>query len=237
MQMKNQGMPEKEIISNLQQQGISPKEINNALSQVQIKRAVSDEEKMEKSIVESTPSPEEYPGEESLQEYESYSPQKQGYQEYQQQNPSQENLQQQEYGAPQGIDANNVMEISEQVFSEKIQKIQKKIEEINEFKVIYKERVDDISERIKKIESIIDRLQISVLEKVGSYGQGIESIKKEMSMMQDSFGKMVNPILDASKKETFRKTQEYNSEEELPEEIAEEKIYEKQGQKKKSAKR
>src|SRR3989344_4397433 len=80
----------------------------------------------------------------------------------------------------------------------------------------------------------IYRLQISVLEKVGSYGQGIESIKKEMSMMQDSFGKMVNPILDASKKETFRKTQEYNSEEELPEEIAEEKIYEKQGQKKKS---
>ena len=36
-------------------------------------------------------------------------------------------------------------------------------------------------------------MQIAILEKVGSYGQNLDSIKKEMSMMQDSFTKMVSP--------------------------------------------
>ena len=40
-QMKNQGIPDQEIVSNLQEQGISPKEINDALSQAQIKNAVT----------------------------------------------------------------------------------------------------------------------------------------------------------------------------------------------------
>ena len=53
-------------------------------------------------------------------------------------------------------------------------------------------RVENISERLKKIETTIDKLQIAILEKVGSYGQNLESVKKEMSMMQDSFSKMVS---------------------------------------------
>jgi len=52
----------------------------------------------------------------------------------------------------------------------------------------------NLLERIKSIEKIIDNLQISILKKVGSYGGNLESIKNEMSMMQDSFRKMVNPI-------------------------------------------
>ena len=43
---------------------------------------------------------------------------------------------------------------------------------------------------MKRIESIIDKLQSSILEKVGSYGSNLDSIKKEMSMMQDSFGRI-----------------------------------------------
>ena len=44
----------------------------------------------------------------------------------------------------------------------------------------------------KRIENIIDKLQISILEKVGSYGKNLENTKKEMSMMQDSFRKVMN---------------------------------------------
>ncbi len=40
-QMRNQGKPDEEIVNNLQQQGISPREINDALSQAEIKNAVS----------------------------------------------------------------------------------------------------------------------------------------------------------------------------------------------------
>jgi len=37
-------------------------------------------------------------------------------------------------------------------------------------------------------------LQAEILEKVGSYGGGLDSIKKEMGMMQDSFGKIVTVL-------------------------------------------
>jgi len=49
---------------------------------------------------------------------------------------------------------------------------------------------------LKRIETSIDRLQSAILEKVGSYGRGLDSVKKEMGMMQDSFGKMVGVLAD-----------------------------------------
>src|SRR4030042_722700 len=42
MQMKRQGIPDEQIVNGLAQQGISPREINDALKQAQIKNAVSD---------------------------------------------------------------------------------------------------------------------------------------------------------------------------------------------------
>jgi hypothetical protein len=53
-------------------------------------------------------------------------------------------------------------------------------------------KMENLSERVKKIENIIDKLQIAILEKIGSYGGNLESIKKEMSMMQDSFSKVIS---------------------------------------------
>ena len=40
-QMKNQGVPDDDIVKQLQEQGISPKAINDALNQAEIKKAVS----------------------------------------------------------------------------------------------------------------------------------------------------------------------------------------------------
>jgi DNA anti-recombination protein RmuC len=56
------------------------------------------------------------------------------------------------------------------------------------------------SERLKRIESTIDKLQLAILDKVGSYGKTLDSVKKEMSMMQDSFGKIVNKVADKTEK-------------------------------------
>ena len=46
----------------------------------------------------------------------------------------------------------------------------------------------------------MDRLQISILEKVGSYGKNIENVQNEMQMMQDSFSKVINPLADRATK-------------------------------------
>ncbi len=103
---------------------------------------------------------------------------------------------QQEYGYPtSGIsDTDTIIEITEQVFSEKIKTIQKQVEDLTEFKVLAQTKIDNISDRLKRIELNIDRLQAEILEKVGSYGRGLEGIKKEMGMMQQSFGKIVSTV-------------------------------------------
>lgn len=115
--------------------------------------------------------------------------------------PQEEYYPQQEYGYSEpGIgDTDTIIEITEQVFSEKIKTIQKQVEDLNEFKVLAQTKIDNISDRLKRIELNIDRLQAEILEKVGSYGRGLEGIKKEMGMMQESFGKIVNTVARKTK--------------------------------------
>lgn len=118
----------------------------------------------------------EYEAQYPPQEYsENYAPQQQDYESY----------------AP-SYDSDIMIEIAEQVFAEKIKKIQKHVDESEEFKTLTRIKIDDIAERLKRIETTIDKLQITILEKVGSYGKNLESTKKEMEMMQDSFRKIIN---------------------------------------------
>jgi hypothetical protein len=244
IKMKRQGISDEEIISNLSQQKISPREINDAMKQAQIKNAVSDfsDEDMQLSMM-----PEEAP---VPIEEEAYAPQQQEYgtqqqrhakfpsqEEYipspnEQYEPQQQYSQQEQYQpqeqiySPQegnysgyssgGISTDTVIELAEQIFSDKIRKFQKQSDASSESISLLQTRVENISERLKKIETLMDKLQIAILEKVGSYGQNLEGIKKEMSMMQDSFSKMVSPVREvkqsSQKNEYPKENEEYSSE-------------------------
>ena len=201
-QMKKQGIGDEEIIGTLQQGGISPKEINNALSQSQIKSAVGGApktEEMESSIMEqASPSP---PTQEDYipKTQENYAPKAQEISEQEMYTPQSEYAQQEYYPeegyedySQEGTNTDTMIEIAEQVFSEKMKKITKQLADLNEFKTLAQVKIENSVERLKRIETIIDKLQISIIEKVGSYGQNLDSIKKEMSMMQNSFGKVIN---------------------------------------------
>jgi hypothetical protein len=196
IKMKGQGFSDADIISELSQQGVSPREINDALKQAQIKYAVSNmgevEEEMQPSIMpgEEVPTPtgpiyKPKAYEEEAYQPPEYQPQEQ-YPQEQYYQPSYEQY------APMGIDADTVMEIADQVFSDRIRKIQKQVDTLTESSTLLQTKIENISDRLKKIEIIIDKLQIAILEKVGSYGKNLEDIKKEMSMMQDSFSKMIS---------------------------------------------
>jgi len=186
-QLRNQGISDENIMKNLRDGGFSPKEINDGFNQAQIKNAVSYEAPENPANIPPPPETLQQPPQSDEiyatnpqtipEEQDVYYPQPQG-----------------DYYSPGESYTSTIIEISEQVFSEKIQALQKKIEEISEFKVLAESKMDNLLERIKNVEKIIDNLQISILEKVGSYGGNLESIKNEMSMMQDSFRKMVNPI-------------------------------------------
>ncbi len=220
-QMKNQGVPDDDIVKQLQEQGISPKAINDALNQAEIKKAVSNENPEERNQeFEGLPAPSQQQGQklyspktQEVSEQGLYSPQEQPQQGESYQGYPNEEV----YEYPQtGIDTDTIIEISEQVFFEKIQKMQKKVDETSEFKTLAESKIDSLSERMKKIETIIDKMQIAILEKIGSYGGNLESIKKEMSMMQNSFGKIVNSVSENTKAQKKQKPSAASSERERP---------------------
>ncbi len=218
MQMKSQGISDEQIVYELSQRGISPRDINDALKQAQIKNAVSNygEGDLQPSIMpereipapsqQSQPYTPEYYSKTNGQEY--AQPQEETYQPQQQ-----EQYYAPETGgyAPSGIDTDTVMEIADQIFSEKIKKIQKQTDATSEAAILLQAKTETISERLKKIEAMIDKLQIAILEKVGSYGQNLENIKKEMSMMSDSFSKMIS---SPKEKEPVRQSERYSVPEE-----------------------
>ncbi len=207
LELKKSGTPESEIITKLKSEGISPMEINDAINQSKIKEAVSGEQEdstkgMVPSIMEGeeenpaaeeetyTPSPPPS-NEETYQDYSSqenqrtgeYNPQEEYYEEEPPQNYSP--------GNETGMGSETMIEISEQVFSEKIKKIEEELRTLKEFKTLASPNLEDLSERIKRIEKNFDKMQIAILERVGSFGKNIDSLQKEVNMVEDSFGKIM----------------------------------------------
>ena len=211
--MKNQGIGEREILNTLQERGVTPRAIEDAFNQMRIKKAVSSEspygeEGMEPSIMGTGLNPREMVSPTQLyvpktqeinhNQDDFYSPNPPQFNE-EAEIPRRGEYNQEEY-IPQegyesqavgGYDTDTLIEVAEQVFSEKIKKEQKQIAALNEFATLAETRISSDHERIKKMEGIIDKLQAAILEKVGSYGRDLNSIKNEMGMMQESFEKMV----------------------------------------------
>lgn len=94
------------------------------------------------------------------------------------------------------VDSDTMIEIAEQVFAEKSKSIQRSVDDLTEISTLVQSKIENFSDRLKRIESTIDKLQNAILDKIGTYGTNIDSIRKEMGMMQDSFGKIVNTALD-----------------------------------------
>jgi hypothetical protein len=218
-QMRNSGMGDDEIISSLQEQGVSPKAIDDALGQANIKTAVSGEDTagMESSGYgqnqENAPAPRPQPGggyspktyEMSGENQEMYAPQQQYAPQQEEENyPSQpqQDYSYQEYYPQEGqgyagaADSDTMVEIAQQVFAEKIKKIQQQLDDLNEFKTLYQTKTDNISERLKRVEEGMDKLQMAILQRIGDYSKGVDSIKKELSMIEDSFGKMIGKVAE-----------------------------------------
>ena len=86
-----------------------------------------------------------------------------------------------------------------------------------EFKALMESRVSRIDERLKKIEAIIEKLQTAILGKIGSYGQSLQEIKDEIKATQQSFAKIINPLVDKANRQikTSKKSKKSNFEDYL----------------------
>jgi len=232
--MQSEGKTEQEIISSLRQKGISPREIVEALSQSKIKGAVVGEtnapepyappvqqaqaveqEALMPQASQEIGYPDGIPSEEQPAQYTQspqvaveqpmpYSPAQPS-----QPQPSQEQYQEypqyQQYPQAAGISPDTITEIAEQVVSEKLSTIRKDMETIIDLKTTMGTKLSILDERLKRMEGIIDRLNLSIMQKVGDYMTNIDDIKKELIETQKSF-KAINPSLDLTK-EKFKKQQ------------------------------
>lgn len=220
--MQTEGRSEQEIISTLTSQGYNQQQVYDAISQAKIKNAVtasdynsSQEEEypqqekpsgMQPSLLnpasaqetapqETAPSPEQY----TSYSQQAYSPQQQyGNQDYSQ------------YSQP-SVSIETISEISDQVVSERMKDLRNDIEKIIDFKNAVESRMNYLDERLTKIEKIIDRLQLSILQKVGEYVANVEDMKNELSETQKSFKSLVNKSY--GKKDTPEKSKLLSQEE------------------------
>ena len=221
--LKEQGMDNREISMKLQERGVTPKAIDDAMNQMKIKDAIYSEGDTSvpspikgNPLSGNAPSPalyipksmeienngrEELYAPPTMDELEApqYGDQPQYGEQQNEEYYPQQGYEEMESGSG-GYETDTFIEIAEQVFSEKIKKEKKQIDALTEFATLAETKISNNHERLKRMESIIDKLQIAIIEKIGSYGKNIEAIKDEMGMMQNSFEKMIPKLHEISSK-------------------------------------
>lgn len=192
-QMQSLGMGDDEIIRNLRNEGFTPQQINDALNQSQVKSAVSQYpetqdalaiQNMQQSIMPQYPEQAPKYSEQAPAQQEYYYPETtQAYPE-------------QAYYPQESLDTETITEIAEQVIIEKIQELNKELGNIPTFKAETKEKIQNLDERLKKIENSIEKLQQAIIGKIGEFGESSAAIHKDLDNLHNTVSKLMNPLID-----------------------------------------
>jgi len=198
LEMEKEGKTNPEIVMELQNKGFSPQEINDAVNQSKIKKEVTSPEGMQLSIMEEPEQvqpPVPTPTKKKKMPFSMTAP-AQAAQEYQY--PQQAF----EYGSAQqpmqgpSADIETIEEISEEIVNEKMTELRDELENIKDFKQSVQSKIEDMDDRLKRIELNIDRLQASMIGKVQEYGQNIKDLGSEMRAVEGAFSNVLNPLID-----------------------------------------
>ncbi|MDP3026522.1 MAG: hypothetical protein Q8N63_02350 [Nanoarchaeota archaeon] len=232
MQMRQMGQNDSQIIDVLRREGVSPKEIQESLSQSKIKSALSQEPMQPRQNYQETQPQEMRPDYQQMQPSMMQVQETQPFEVSQQFAPAMEESMQQipssfqpstmpsaqatesyqeyypEY-AP-GSDMETVNEIADQIVEEKTAQIKKQIESFIKFREEIALDVEKMNERLLKTENTLNELQMAIIGKIGEYGRDIQNIAKEMHATQDSFSKILNPLTD-----NIRQMQKINGNEDV----------------------
>ena len=57
-------------------------------------------------------------------------------------------------------------------------------------------KVNDIDDRLKRIENSIDKLQQAVLGKIGEFGESSAMIHQDLDNLHGTMSKLMNPLID-----------------------------------------
>lgn len=185
-----QGYSDSDIIAHLQESGYSPQDINDAMNQARIKIELAET------------AGEEYPTEEYAEASEAqapapapapapqYAPQ---YYQYAQQ-PSQ-----QQYAEAESPSVEAIEEIAEGVISEKWEEFRAKVGDIGEMKSYLESRINELNDRVKRLEASMDRLHVATLAKVDEQGRSVKALSSEVEALEGTLGKVMQPLVSSVK--------------------------------------
>lgn len=243
--MKQRGMSDMQIMTALKEEGYSPLQVNEAFSQSKIKSAVSKDNSAENqpdlqpSIMQpeqqtsmSVPSPDgqslQVQSAQSQQAYASQPipqyTQEQSQYENQQQYPqySDPNAQYSQEGYyQQGLDLETVRDIAKQEIEQSLKKIKDQVNSLEKMKTDLSFEVQNMDNRLNKIESVMQELQSAIIRKMGEYGESIQGISQEIKATQKSFSKMIDPLLDKRRGFNEEDTENEEAEKNVPERLVE----------------
>tara|TARA_Y100000034_G_C6847533_1_gene384073 strand:- start:29 stop:907 length:879 start_codon:yes stop_codon:yes gene_type:complete len=115
----------------------------------------------------------------------------------------------QEYSS--GVDIETITDLANQIIEDKMQKMKKEMITFSKVSRNMEAQTNELKRRLEKIENTIEALQMSIIKKIGDYGEDIKKISKELDATQDSFSKMVDPIMDKERKKIQNPSKEEKS--------------------------
>ena len=122
-----------------------------------------------------------------------------GDQDYYQQTPQAYSDQGQYGGGGGAASTETISEIAEQVVTEKLTEYKQKVGDVASFNNSIQDKVNDIDDRLKRIEATIDKLQQAVIGKIGEFGESNAMIHKDLENLHGTVGKLMNPLVDTYK--------------------------------------
>jgi len=222
--LQNQGFTNEEIAQQLRNDGASPKEIQEAFNQASVKTAISSPSETDNYDYQNPqyyPQDQNAPPQDYSQipqpTSEQYPPQENQYPPSQTQYPPAPNPEiyeapktepnyysqvpqaysgQEYYPPSQGPSTETVSEIVEQLMSEKLEEWNKVLKQIQNLQEVMKEKIDDTDYRLKRLETSMDKLQHSVIGKIGEFGSDAALIHKDLDSLHGTVSKLMDPLID-----------------------------------------
>lgn len=180
----SQGYSEAEIIAYLRDQGYSSVEIEDALNQAKITLELA---KTAGETLEEVPEPSQRAPQQELREIEQVPV------------SSVPSAPSASFEASTEASVETIEEIAEEVINEKWQEFKAKVGDITEMKAHFETRLNELSERVKRLEIALDKLQAAMLSKVESYGRSVKTLTAEVETLESTLGKVLQPLVGSVK--------------------------------------
>ncbi len=100
----------------------------------------------------------------------------------------------------QAIDLETIKDIAKQLIEQELEKIKSGLSDVSKLRTELVLEMKSMDARLTKIENTISELQSAIIRKVGEYGESISDLSSELHATQESFSKLINPIIDEKRK-------------------------------------